>query len=269
MLANSNRFLLGCAATAQGSGVVARFDFVHHVVIVQNAHGRTHGGFEMASRTESTGKCQLCDANVSKRQMVRHLATCAYPEGKDVAAVAQIRVDVPASPFWLDLDIKMNATMRQLDDFLREIWLECCGHLSSFNIGPTRYVVAMSDGFFGPEPDERSMNTRVSAALPAVGSVFTYEYDYGSTTVLRLKGIAQRHAPSRRDVVRLLARNDAPAWKCTECDNTAASLCSYCVYEGNAFVCEAHIDEHKCGDEAMLPVVNSPRMGVCGYTGGA
>jgi len=227
------------------------------------------GGFNMTSRTESTGKCQLCDASVSKRQMVRHLADCAYPDAKDVAAVAQIRVDVPRSPFWLDLDIKMNATMRQLDDFLRDIWLECCGHLSSFNVGATRYVVAMSDGFFGPEPDERSMNTRISAALPPVGSTFAYEYDYGSTTVLRLKVMAPRHAPSRRNVFRLLARNDAPVWSCTECDNTATSLCSYCVYEGGAFVCEAHTDDHECGDEAMLPVVNSPRMGVCGYTGGA
>jgi hypothetical protein len=96
-----------------------------------------------------------------------------------------------------------------------------------------------------------------------------YAYDYGSTTVLRLKVVAQHHAPSRRDAVRLLARNDAPVWSCTECDDPATSLCAYCRYEGPAFLCEAHVDDHECGDEAMLPVVNSPRMGVCGYTGGA
>jgi hypothetical protein len=199
--------------------------------------------------------------------MVSHLAKCAYPDGKDVAAVAQIRVDVPETPFWLDLDVKTNATMRQLDDFLRAIWLECCGHLSSFEVGGTRYVVAMDD-FFGPEPNERSMNARVSTALPPVGSTFAYEYDYGSTTLLRLKVLAQRHAPSRRNHVRLLARNVAPLWKCTECDATATSLCAHCIYEGGAFACDAHVDAHECGAEAMLPIVNSPRMGVCGYTGG-
>lgn len=183
--------------------------------------------------------------------------------------MTQIRVDVPGSPFWLDIDVKTNATMRQLDAFLRDIWLECCGHLSSFNIGATRYVAVMSDGFFGAEPDERSMNARVSAALPTVGSAFSYEYDDGSTTVLRLKVMPQRQAASRRDVVRLLARNNEPVWSCTECDDTATFLCSYCVDAGGAFVCEAHIDDHECGDEAMLPVVNSPRMGVCAYTGGA
>lgn len=79
--------------------------------------------------------------------------------------------------------------------------------------------------------------------------------------------VAQHDARRRRDAVRLLARNDAPVWPCTECDEPAVSLCSYCTYEGDAFFCEAHVEDHKCGDEAMLPVVNSPRMGVCAYTG--
>lgn len=225
----------------------------------------------MAGRTESVGTCEICGVKLSKRQMVGHLSKCAYPDVKDIAAVAQVRVDVPGSPFWLDLDVKTNATMRQLDEFLRDVWLECCGHLSGFQVGDTRYVVAMSDEFFGfgPEPDERSMSTRVSAALPPVGAAFTYEYDFGSTTTLRLKVVAQRSGPSRRSDVRLLASNDAPVWKCSKCSNAATNICSYCVYEGNAFVCDAHIAKHKCGDEAMLPVVNSPRMGVCGYTGGA
>jgi len=39
--------------------------------------------------------------------------------------------------------------------------------------------------------------------------------------------------------------------------------------ESDAFFCDAHADEHRCdGEEAILPIVNSPRMGVCGYTGG-
>jgi hypothetical protein len=218
----------------------------------------------MTTRVESAGKCGSCGAAFSKRQMIRHMAQCAYPDVKDAVAVIQIRVDTADSPFWLDLDVKANATLRQLDAFLRRIWLECCGHLSSFEMGQTRYVVSMNDEF---EPDERSMNARVSAALPPAGSTFSYEYDYGSTTELRLKVVAHRQAPNRRESVRLLARNDAPVWKCIECDEIASALCAYCFCEGDAFVCDAHIEDHQCGDEAMLPVVNSPRMGVCGYTG--
>lgn len=222
----------------------------------------------MATRTESQGKCSLCGAALSKRQILHHLSKCAYPDGKNIAAVVQLRVDVPGTPFWLDVDVKANATWRQLDDFLRDIWLECCGHLSSFEVGHTRYVVMMSDSFFGPEPDERSMNARLSASLPPEGSVFSYEYDYGSTTHLRLKVVAHRHAPSRRESVRLLARNDDPVWTCAVCQEPASELCAYCFYESDAFFCEAHSETHDCGEEAILPVVNSPRMGVCAYTGG-
>ncbi len=34
-----------------------------------------------------------------------------------------------------------GATLADLDDFLRGIWLECCGHLSSFDIEGVTYTV--------------------------------------------------------------------------------------------------------------------------------
>ncbi|GHV12564.1 hypothetical protein FACS189491_05810 [Spirochaetia bacterium] len=34
--------------------------------------------------------------------------------------------------YWLLLDIALNATLEDFDDFLRQIWLECCGHMSGF-----------------------------------------------------------------------------------------------------------------------------------------
>jgi hypothetical protein len=221
----------------------------------------------VAPGTESSGTCSLCGGSFSKRQMTRHLSQCAYPDTKGIAAVVHVRVDVPGSPFWLDLDVKTNATMLHLDEFLRAIWLECCGHLSAFEIGPTRYVSMFNDASWGPEPDERSMSTRISAALPSSGNTFAYEYDFGSTTRLRLKVVAPHHAPSRRDAVRLLARNDPPVWQCNDCDEMATSLCAWCSNEDDAFFCHSHVGVHDCGEDAMLPVVNSPRMGVCDYTG--
>jgi hypothetical protein len=36
----------------------------------------------------------------------------------------------------------------------------------------------------------------------------------------------------------------------------------------NPFYCELHSEDHDCEEaEMLLPVVNSPRMGMCGYTG--
>ncbi len=219
----------------------------------------------MSVKTSTSGTCSGCEATFSKVQMSRHLERCAYPHAKEVVDVAQIRVDVPGTPYWLDLDVKTGATMRQLDEFLREIWLDCCGHLSSFDVGDVRYVVSMTEG---GEPNEQTMKTRVAAALPPAGTIFTYEYDYGSTTELRMEFVAQRHAPGRREAVRLLARNDAPAWKCAKCGKTATSLCAECYPEKVSFLCKAHLKSHDCdSDAATLPVLNSPRMGVCAYVG--
>jgi hypothetical protein len=37
--------------------------------------------------------------------------------------------------------------------------------------------------------------------------------------------------------------------------------------ECDEFYCDKCLTKHECGDEMSLPVVNSPRMGVCGYCG--
>jgi hypothetical protein len=213
----------------------------------------------MSSKTKTAGKCLSCEAEFAKGPMARHLERCAYPHAKDVVAVTRLRVEAPGSPFWVDLDVKTTATMRQLDEFLREIWLDCCGHLSAFDIGELRYVVSTPDA---AHPHEQTMKTKVSAALPEPGNAFRYEYDHGQPTELRLEVVEQRHAPARRDAVRLLARNEAPVWKCTTCTKSAQSVCASC----KGFLCAAHIQKHKCG-ATTLPVTNSPRMGVCGYAG--
>jgi hypothetical protein len=37
--------------------------------------------------------------------------------------------------------------------------------------------------------------------------------------------------------------------------------------ECEEFYCEKCLAENECEEEMALPVVNSPRMGVCGYAG--
>ncbi len=38
--------------------------------------------------------------------------------------------------------------------------------------------------------------------------------------------------------------------------------------QGDAgWLCDSCAEDHKCGEDMLLPVVNSPRTGVCGYTG--
>jgi len=56
------------------------------------------------------------------------------------------------------IEINANATLEKIDDFLRVLWLDCCGHLSAFTINKTRYDSYCEDA----EPDENTMNSSYS-----------------------------------------------------------------------------------------------------------
>jgi hypothetical protein len=102
------------------------------------------------------------------------------------------------------------------------------------------------------------------------GGVVAYEYDFGSTTPLRCTVTGERVGRPGRALVRLLVRNTPPTWPCGVCEEAATLVCVSCWSEGSdAFVCDAHLRrQHHCGEaDAFLPVANSPRMGVCAYTG--
>jgi hypothetical protein len=228
---------------------------------------------------QQRGACELCGEDVSRRNAQSHASRCAPAHdlrNGPPQDLVQLRAMAPGLPaYWLDLEAKADAKLEALDAFLRRIWLECCGHLSAFTVGATRYfsrgyeLGSSGFGVFGGHrPVERSMNARLRDALPVVGERFEYEYDFGSTTTLQLKVIGERTGRPGRHAVRLLARNTPPAWPCAVCGQPAAVVCAYCLSgDRNAFVCATHESEHACGEtEGFLPVVNSPRVGVCGYT---
>jgi hypothetical protein len=95
----------------------------------------------------------------------------------------------------------------------------------------------------------------------------TYEYDFGTTTELKLRVLAERLGPRQREAVQVLARNNPPVFPCVVCGQEATQVCTQCIYEDEGWLCDACVSEHECGDEMCLPVVNSPRVGMCGYAG--
>jgi hypothetical protein len=216
------------------------------------------------------GICQLCDERTPKAAMVRHLASCGPKHDSRRGSpgdLLYLRAEGKEAPiFWIDLEIKADSPLRRLDDLLRRVWLECCGHLSAFEIAGLRYPVVV-DHEFGVDPNERSMNAKVSRVL-APGQRLTYEYDFGSTTYLTLRCLSTRRGIIGKPAARLVARNEPPVWPCAVCGDPATLVCPFCLYERDPFCCAKHAGEHECGEEnSFLPVVNSPRMGVCGYTG--
>ena len=217
----------------------------------------------------TVGKCYLCSSTFSKSSMTKHLQACQRanqgPEqGKGrgrVKRLFHLVVEGRGLPqYWLHVEVPASATLAELDDFLRDTWVECCGHLSAFTIGGVHYL---DDPAYA---DEKTMRASLGKVLD-VGTVFDYEYDFGSTTELRLRVLGEREGAARGRSIEVLARNDAPTIACDECGKPATQICSQCSWEGKGWLCDSCAAEHECGDEMLLPVVNSPRVGVCGYTG--
>ncbi|MEW5818294.1 MAG: hypothetical protein AB1798_23260 [Spirochaetota bacterium] len=217
----------------------------------------------------SNGKCLFCGQTFSKLSVKKHLDKCHARAGDFLAENDEkaeryfcISIQGYENPeYWIYVDIPSKSTLKVLDQFLRNIWLECCGHLSSFEISGQTFSV-LPDREFGDE----SMNTKLENILDT-GMQFRYEYDFGSTTMLKLKIVADFYGKKRRKKVKLLARNHQPDIKCSYCENTATEVCCVCVYDDDGWVCDECADKHECGEEMLLPVVNSPRVGVCAYSG--
>lgn len=204
--------------------------------------------------------------------MTHHLKGCGLTGPKLPAAVA------PAKPptrsfhlfvdarydkdYWLHLAVPAKSSLSSVDYFLREIWVECCGHLSAFTIEGQRYAYQPLDDL-----EERGMDVQLSRVLQ-LGMAFTYECDYGSTTHLRLKVVGFWERGTEGDAIALLARNDAPQVPCQQCGKQPATqICTDCQCRNKGWLCDECADEHECSSEMFLPVVNSPRVGVCGYCG--
>ena len=94
-----------------------------------------------------------------------------------------------------------------------------------------------------------------------------YEYDFGSTTELLLTVISEFEGTLKKGKVEILARNEAPQIKCSRCENLATTICTDCNYNEGGWLCDGCTQKHGCDSEMFLPLVNSPRAGVCAYTG--
>ncbi|MGH2541514.1 MAG: IS1096 element passenger TnpR family protein, partial [Ardenticatenaceae bacterium] len=171
----------------------------------------------------------------------------------------------------LHLEMAGNTTLQDLDSYLRAIWLECCGHLSAFHIGPYRYTQLFNDGWrIG---DEKSLNVPVRKVF-APGMEIPYEYDFGTTSHLLIKVLDEREGrPTTRYPIALMARNEMEPVPCAECGAPATYLCIECMYERDGedcTLCDEHAEIHPCDDYGEpMPLVNSPRTGMCGYEGPA
>lgn len=225
--------------------------------------------------TKSEGYCRFCMKSFPGSSMSRHLASCPAKKERDAqeAAAAKGKSSIyhlkitgsswyHDAPYWLHLEVNDAVTLSQLDSFLRNIWLECCGHLSEFNIHGIRYSDSPEDDFWDAELESEPTDIQLKKVLD-VKDRFEYTYDFGSSTDLLGEVMGKRPGKLTGEKIRILARNNPPDLKCVSCGKAAEEFCGDC----QSFYCEKCLKKHECGDEMALPVVNSPRTGVCGFSG--
>jgi hypothetical protein len=225
------------------------------------------------SKISTKGTCQFCHGVFSKAAMTKHLEACprrasdAAGSGKTTkqTQLLHLRVEGRDDPqYWMHLEMPATTTLQTLDNFLRKAWLECCGHMSKFDLAGVSY-----SSYPDPEFGDKSMRVQVGTLL-SPGMQFSHEYDFGTTTELRLKVLSEREGEVKgKSSIQVLARNEAPTIPCNVCGKPATEVCAQCIYEGTGWLCETCAEEHECGEDMLLPVVNSPRVGMCAYTGPA
>ncbi len=115
--------------------------------------------------------------------------------------------------------------------------------------------------------------TRRVGEVFASAPVVTHIYDFGTSSETQIKAVDQRDGvPLTKHPIALLARNKMPEVECIECGQPAAYFCSECQIEDetSGMLCTAHAQSHPhehYGEPIAL--VNSPRLGICGYDGPA
>lgn len=220
--------------------------------------------------TGSSGTCSFCNQTVSKRAVAGHLESCLERKKETTQSSEQktyhLLVEARnSSKYWLYLEVRENAKLKALDEFLRDIWLECCGHLSAFEIEGQKYCSS-------PDPDfeDKSMNVSIGS-LVHPGLRFSHEYDFGSTTELSLLVLSEQKNDIGGNAVKLLARNNPPSMKCEFCGKQATEICGICSDMGKGLVCNDCRKKHNSkgcdGEDSLMELPNSPRAGVCGYEG--
>ncbi|MBI2269066.1 MAG: hypothetical protein HYU69_01780 [Bacteroidetes bacterium] len=251
----------------------------------------------MEQKPKSEGKCIFCNETFSKVAINRHLQKHLQEKAIHNKPGKSLLLKIELSPKWgragyfLSLWVDGEARFTDIDEFLRAIWLECCGHMSSFvNVANKKVRGGMWDFFEaeklldnGQTEEYEKMMEDAKGEIPKSRKtkdalykdmVLEYQYDFGSTTELKISVVAEYLVAAEKNIV-LLSRNEPLKILCDNCKAApAAQLCTAHQWGEDSMFCTKCAKKHTkdCADfddYASFPVVNSPRMGVCAYTGGS
>ena len=211
----------------------------------------------MDNNIVSEGKCFFCKKTITQRGFNKHIGNHLIAMSNDSKGTKRyFHIKFKAAEMFLQLLVSDSITLDKLDSFIRKIWMECCGHLSAFTFNK----------------NEIPMSSKLKTTI-IPNTKLEYIYDFGSSTKLEVYVYNSYRIDLEEDIL-LISRNEPLQILCDVCHKEPAlHICTVCTYEVASFFCEKCGEKHSedCpdfDDYAKMPVVNSPRMGTCGYTGG-
>jgi len=156
------------------------------------------------------GRCYYCNKELTERTIKRHAKSCSvmkksieekmnYTKVVREQFIISMKDKYNPSLYCIYVSIDAKLQLQHLDKFIRDIWVECCGHLSAFYI---------DEEIYHDNSDEQyEMNFYLKDVLN-VNKKFEYEYDFGSTTYLTLEVVDIIQVPSEFSQVEVIARNN-------------------------------------------------------------
>eukprot|EP01114_Cavostelium_apophysatum_P013630 TRINITY_DN3341_c0_g1_i1.p1 TRINITY_DN3341_c0_g1~~TRINITY_DN3341_c0_g1_i1.p1 ORF type:complete len:272 (+),score=36.93 TRINITY_DN3341_c0_g1_i1:169-984(+) len=225
--------------------------------------------------------CEFCKETFPETEIRTHLLAeiPKQTQQETGSKTTYFLIKVVGKPCYLYLLVDKKSKFIAVDSLLKDIWLECCGHLSAFSLMDGSGRRRMLE----PDEEDQIMAKPLESELQ-VGSSFHHIYDFGTSTETDGCVMQEIELPKPLQCVRanhcfLVARNEMKQVNCNVCKNSGKKRkaewtcynyrCPSAVGSGNrkkpCGLCDECKDAHGCEDYEIHGIANSPREGMCGY----
>lgn len=210
--------------------------------------------------------CTCCNKKFGNRKIKDHVSECVkntVTEESGYLMEFMAYNDITNTFHYMHALFGSKCKLSHIDKFLRDMWCECCGHMSIVHVFDAETDIR-KDGKF------RDLISKYDET-----NQFTYEYDMGDTTTIFFR-ILKKLNDNNSTKYKLLYRNEQQNVKCdnyTKCKTFA----SHIFYrDRHILYCKDCLDDivtklkkqNEDFDESNImkqAITNSPRSGVLCY----
>ena len=199
--------------------------------------------------------CKFCNKKFGKKAFDTHLSECISNSQNNKSGYLiefMSQSEITNKDYSIFAIFGTKCKFSHIDNFLKRIWCECCGHMSTLDV----YESINDD-----ELIQKEIKFDILISKYELAYQFTYEYDMGTTTTIYFRIVKKLDGNDNNLNIDLVYQNEPFKLKCKfKCKKEALYTYEYDII---CEECKNNVDEPEC----VLHIVNSPRVGMCGYEG--